>query len=218
MATMRNGGPYIWTTWLTKLLVGEDSCEWASWFKGQHQSGSWAKKQNGFDQVNWLLAHTQAINACRQAGEAKGYKVYTEAQNAFTLRGKSATLGGKPDLIVRKGEKGTIIDVKTGKPNPSHAAQVMIYQYAIPKSLVLHHGVRFDGLVVYPDHEVEVPADAVDADFVSQMAGLIGRLASETPARKVPSLQECGYCDITRTDCPDRMSDEPRVGGVTQDF
>ena len=25
--------PYIWFTWLTKLMAGEAQCEWASWFK-----------------------------------------------------------------------------------------------------------------------------------------------------------------------------------------
>ena len=30
MAVLRGGGPYIWVTWLTRLLVGENSCEWAA--------------------------------------------------------------------------------------------------------------------------------------------------------------------------------------------
>ena len=25
--------PYIWTTWLPRLLTDENSCEWAVWFK-----------------------------------------------------------------------------------------------------------------------------------------------------------------------------------------
>ena len=28
--------PYIWTTWLPRLLTGENSCEWAVWFKAHH--------------------------------------------------------------------------------------------------------------------------------------------------------------------------------------
>ena len=32
MAERRRDEPYIWVTWLTRLLVGENSCEWAVWF------------------------------------------------------------------------------------------------------------------------------------------------------------------------------------------
>ena len=29
MAQVRRDGPYIWVTWLTRLLVGENPCEWS---------------------------------------------------------------------------------------------------------------------------------------------------------------------------------------------
>ena len=51
-----------------------------------------------------------------------------------------------------------IIDAKNGKPGPSHAAQVLIYQDAVPKSLVEYCGVDFRGHVVYPDAHVGIPA------------------------------------------------------------
>ena len=34
---LRRDSPYIRVTWLTKLLAGEDSCEWAAWFRSQHE-------------------------------------------------------------------------------------------------------------------------------------------------------------------------------------
>ena len=37
MALLRAGGPYIWVTWLTKLLSDENSCEWAAWFRSPAQ-------------------------------------------------------------------------------------------------------------------------------------------------------------------------------------
>ena len=43
MAELRPNGPYIWITWLTKLLTGEHSCEWASWFKAHHETRSWRR-------------------------------------------------------------------------------------------------------------------------------------------------------------------------------
>src|SRR5262245_1404995 len=29
--------PYVWTTWITKLLAQEHHCVWASWFQANHQ-------------------------------------------------------------------------------------------------------------------------------------------------------------------------------------
>ncbi len=59
------------------------------------------------------------------------------------------TLGGQPDLIARKGDAGTIIDVKTGKPGVAHVVQVMLYMYAVPRAIRQHQGVVFDGQVAY---------------------------------------------------------------------
>ena len=33
MALLHAGGPYIWVTWLTKLLSDGYSCEWVAWFR-----------------------------------------------------------------------------------------------------------------------------------------------------------------------------------------
>ena len=33
--------PYIWTTWLPKLLTGESLCEWSVWFKAHYKA--WSK-------------------------------------------------------------------------------------------------------------------------------------------------------------------------------
>ena len=135
MAKRRADGSYIWVTWLTRLLVGESSCEWASWFRAQHEGWSWERVPSNFDLVGWQIAHTAGINESRQLWEDRGFTVLTEHQNAFALRGKTGTLGGKPDLIARKGDSGTIIDVKTGRPSPSHGVQVMLYMYAVPRAM-----------------------------------------------------------------------------------
>ena len=51
MAELRKHGPYIWVTWLTRLLAGENSCEWAAWFRAQHESWSWTRVPSGFGLV-----------------------------------------------------------------------------------------------------------------------------------------------------------------------
>ena len=208
--------PYMWTTWLARLLAGEASCEWASWFRSHHQD--WAKPPTDFDQAQWMLNHTALVNQARESREKLGYTVYTEAQNAFRLRGRAATLAGKPDLIAVKGQDVVIIDAKTGKPGPAHSAQVMIYQYAVPRALDRYRGMEFRGHVIYPDANVQIPASGIDGKFVERLGALIRRLAAETPARRVPSGSECRFCDITSEDCPDRIDDEIREEEVTGDF
>ena len=185
--------PFIWATWLAKLLAGESNCEWAGWFRSHYQD--WAKPPSDFDQPQWMLAHTDLVNResreSRESREKLGYTVFTENQNAFRLRGRNATLAGKPDLIAVKGGDAMIIDAKTGKPSPAHPAQVRIYMYALPKALEQSRGVEFRGHVVYPHSQVGIPASAVDGKFVQNLAALIRRLASETPVQRVPSVQEC---------------------------
>ena len=111
-----------------------------------------------------------------------------------------------------------VIDAKTGKPGPAHAAQVLIYMYAVPKALEQYRGTEFRGHVIYPDGNVQIPASGLDEKFIQNLGGLIRRLASETPARRVPSGGECRFCDITKADCPDRIDGETREEGVTGDF
>ena len=214
----RRATSYIWVTWLTKLLVGENSCEWAAWFKANHEGWSYERVPSDFDATTWQLNHTALLNQLRGQLEEEGQTVFTESQNSFSLRGASATLGGKPDLITSSGAKGTVYDTKTGRPSPSHHIQVMVYMYAVPRALRQYKGVRFDGKVVYDDHEVTIPASAIDQPFIDGLGELIRRIASGPPARKVPSVMECGFCNITKADCPERATEGGLGEGETSDF
>ena len=109
--------PYIWATWLPRLLTGERSCEWAIWFKAHYQD--WAKPPSDFNQAQWMLNHTALLNERRANWEVGGYTVEVEEQNSFQLRGKSATLAGRPDLVARRDDEAVIVDAKTGQENPA---------------------------------------------------------------------------------------------------
>ena len=208
--------PYVWTTWLARLLAGEASCEWSAWFRAHYQD--WIKPPSDFDSTQWMLDHTALVNRERESREKLGYVVHTEGQNSFRLRGKNATLAGKPDLIAVKGQGAVIIDAKTGKSSPAHSAQVLIYMYAVPKALTEYRGVEFRGHVVYPESQVGIPVSAVDKKFTENLGSLIRRLASETPARRVPSAGECRFCDVTKADCPERMEGIVPGEATTDDF
>ena len=175
--------------------------------------GNWEKPPSDFDTTAWMLEHTALVNKERESLEGTGYVVHTENQNLFRLRGTTATIAGKPDPIGEKTNEILISDAKTGHRSPSHRAQVQIYQYAVPKALTQFQGKQARGQVRYPDSYVGSPATSVTPDFVANLGSLIRRLADDVPARRVPSAQECRYCDITRADCPDRMEDSGRIHG-----
>ena len=134
------------------------------------------------------------------------------------MRGKTATLAGRPDLVVLDDRDATIIDVKTSREQPWHRVQVMIYQYGLPLALPQYRNVRIGGEVVYPDRTVRVPRGGLDQRFIEDLVNLIRRLADDTPPRRVPSAAECRFCDITAADCPERVDDGPDGDGSTDDF
>ena len=105
MAQLRNGDPYIWVTWLPKLLSGESSCEWAAWCKAQHGGDSWSRMPSDFDLTKWLMDPTALLNQSKEAWKRKGFSVLTEDQNRFSLRRSSAVLARKPDLVAREAKR-----------------------------------------------------------------------------------------------------------------
>ena len=65
---------------------------------------------------------------------------------------------------------------------------------------------KFEGVVVYADgSEKRISADSVDDAFVSWVTGFMRKMNSDMPPRRVPSLAECGWCELTSADCPDRI-------------
>lgn len=49
---------------------------------------------SAFDQADWLMRHTALLNEQKAQWTSDRRTVYVEGQNAFRLRGKSATLAG----------------------------------------------------------------------------------------------------------------------------
>ena len=147
MAVRRNF-PYVWVTWVSKLMSGEDFCEWAHWFKSNHEGNSYDKVPSDFNAAKWQLVHTELVNKTRHEYESIGYKVSVQHQNLLKLKGNSAVLSGIPDLLAVKDTDVVVMDVKTGQPSPTHAIQVMTYMYAVSKSnvVLLNHSIKLTGL------------------------------------------------------------------------
>ena len=86
--------------------------------------------------------------------------------------------------------------------------------YAIPLALRQYRGMTLRGR----DHEVPIPTDAVNETFKTNLVELIRRLSDTAPSRRVASAMECGFCDITGTDCPERVETNQTGDGETADF
>ena len=48
--------------------------------------------------------------------------------------------------------------------------------------------------------------------------GRIRRLSAAEPARRAPSAAGCGFCEITRTDCPEKVAGAASSEAATDDF
>ena len=198
--------PYIWASWLPRLLTGENSCEWAVWFKAHHQD--WTRTPSEFNQAEWMLNRTSLLNEQKTQWEARGQDVYVEGQNSFRLRGQSATLAGRPDLIVVQNDDALVIDIKAGQQQRSHYVQIMIYIYALPRALPQYQHAKLAGEIDYPTRTVRVPRGSLHTQLIKDLGSLIRRLAADKPPARVPSRQECRFCDITAEDCPERLDEE----------
>ena len=206
----RRESPYVWITWVNRLLAGEDYCEWSSWFKANYEGNSYKKEPSNFDTAKWHMEHTALLLKTRQKFEDDGYEVFIQNQNRIRLQGQTAMLSGIPDLIGLSGSTAVVVDVKTGQPSPSHSTQVLIYMYALEKYDSRFSDFSLEGRVVYSDHDVCIPAGSVTENFISNLGGLMRRLSSDVPAVKVPSEQECAFCPITIGDCQERIG-SPQV-------
>ena len=134
------------------------------------------------------------------------YAVSAGSDNAFLLRGRTATLASTPDLIVARDDHVLIIGVHTGQQHRSHGTLVRIYMYALRKALGRYHGMVLPGKVVYPDRTEQVLQGSVDQGLIRDLGALIRRITADKPATRVPSEQECRFCDITAADCPERLT------------
>ena len=208
MPALRENGPYIYPTWLPKLLAGLDRCEWKIWFQVNHDGRTWEKLDSDFNLARYNIEHTELLRLCTEEYEQRGYTVTVERQNDFRLNLAGATISGRPDLVASRDEERIIVDVKAAKPNLSHEIQVMLYMAWLPLSDRRYQGSRLQGQVYYAqDRGIDIPASAVDDRFREIVKELISRLASKTPARKAPSAAECRFCPISGQYCPERREE-----------
>ena len=208
-SAVKRPNPFIWVTWLSKIMAGEKQCEWASWFRSHYV---WDKLPSGLDVAKWTADHAQLLRARKAELEAEGFTVYAEDQNSFKLVGQTGIeVSGKPDLVAIRGQEAYVEDCKTGSPRNSDHFQVLVYMLSLPYVEGPCKGRKLEGRLIYGSRIVDVPSSKIDADLKELFRKTVLAIGRLEPAPKVASWGECRYCDISRTDCPERIDVETEV-------
>jgi hypothetical protein len=199
--------PYIWVTWLSKLIAGENQCAWASWFRSHYK---WDKLPGDFDLAQWTTEHNQLLQRRRDQLESEGFSVYTEDQNSFKIEGKTGIeVSGKADIVAIKENIAYVEDCKTGTPRNSDHMQVLIYMLTLPVATTHCKGKKLEGHIVYKNSVVDIPLSKINDELKDLFKQTVLSVGGSEPLRKVPSWGECRFCDISKADCPERIDTEP---------
>ena len=160
LPALREIGPYVWPTWLPKLLVGLDRCEWKIWFQVHHDGRTWDKLDSDFNLTRYNIEHTELLRLCTEEYEQRGFTVTVERQNEFRLNLAGATISGRPDLVASRDDE------------PGHEIQVMLYIAWLPLADGRYRQVKVSGQVYYgEDAVIDVPGSTVDDRFREITAG-----------------------------------------------
>ena len=211
------GDPYIWVTWLTKLLSGESQCEWSAWFRAHHKD--YDRLPTDLDVAAWTIEHGQLVRTRREQLLAEGYEVFVEDDNAFKRVGKTGIIvSGKPDLVAFRDGNGIIEDCKTGRPRTSDTAQVLVYLLLFPIGNPRCGGLKLSGRVVYRNGALDVPPESLDDAFRERFVALVQKVGGEKPLPKNPAWTECRFCDIGPADCLYRVDQPPESAEAPTDL
>ena len=206
MATIpRKRLPYLYVSWLSKYLAGERQCLWALWFQSRYK---FDKVASDFDLAAWSSDHDALVAKRAEELKAAGYTVRVENENYWQLKGQTAMLAGKMDIVARKPGYAIVLDGKTGQQRKRDWWQVLIYMIALP--MCWNSGnMRISGEVFYRDGtSIRIEPEEVTQEIRQKVFNLIRMLGSDciSPPAKTPSIQECGMdCNISGNDCDARI-------------
>ncbi len=192
--------PYLWPSWLAEIISGDSNCLRRFSIKTHY---TYPKADDGYQNSIYKRRHAKLLHSTRMRLHKAGLNPTVEDENFFrwNLDGK-AVLGGKPDIVVETGPgELTVYECKSGKPKNSHYAQAQIYALALSQINRNHRNIRVKSLLVYQDHEKQVPP--VDNEFINTFYYWVGELLSPTLLPLSPSKWECRFCDIPN--CPRRI-------------
>jgi hypothetical protein len=196
--------PSVWVTWLAKLMTDETQCSWSVWFRTHYK---YDRLSRDFDSAKWNASHRALLDDRLSQLQAEAWAVSVEGENWFEIVGRhyAVKIAGKPDVLAVRDQQVWVEDCKTGRKKNSDLYQVLLYMLLLPLSHPQCRGLKLQGWLIYPDGAIDISSEQVNEDFKAQFRGAIASLGSTKPARKVPSFQECRFCDISVVYCPERV-------------
>lgn len=210
MATTPRPFPYVYVSWLTKILAGEAECVYQPWVKSHFKYQK--RPDTSFNLAAWTADHSTLVASRAKALEQDGWTVTLEDANSFQLLGKTALLAGKPDILaVREGE-ALVVDAKTGQQRHSDFFQVLIYMLALPRVRGDCVGVR--GEVTYATHRIPVSSEELTPAIEAQIFALLRTMGDSERPPTVPSERGCAWCDVA--DCRDRFVGERAMARASE--
>ena len=189
--------PYIWVTWLSKVMSGDTTCHWQSWFRSQNQLTE--EQPSDFDLAGWVMNHTRMLTEFEKESIKQGYSTIKEKPIKYKVPNSNIIISGKLDCVIEKNEI-IVYDCKTGKERLSDQVQVMIYMYLLSNTEPSKKQIK--GVVMYKDKKIEIPY--LPKDFEENFNFFVDILSSQTPPTKNPG-NSCRFCKITKNDCPERV-------------
>lgn len=212
----RRRSPFIWVTWVTGLLAGDDSCRWAAWFKAHHTYDKVERDSGKLAQ--WKSDHGVMVQLQADFLRERGWTVYLENQNKFYLDGRAAKLSGTPDIVATKDLDALVVDCKSGKRRDKDVWQVMVYMLALPRTHEACKGRVLRGQVVYVDHVIDIPPQQFTEAYQSRIVRQLQESGGDTAPERVPSARECRFCDIPTHDCSARVESDTEEAVAAHDL
>lgn len=199
--------PNAWVTHVAGLLSGDNVCLFSPWIRARQ------KFTDGKDFTEWKIKHTALVQRETDKLTEDGWIVRLENENYWRLRGETAILSGKPDIVAEKGGRFRIVDAKSGEAEDKHRIQVAVYLVAIPMSW--KRTLNIHGVVAYPDHSVYV--EPHEADHVRPaLFALMRQIGSTDVPIARPSWKECRFCPVPKSACAVKVETEPAEVAVTE--
>lgn len=211
-ARPKSGKPYLWVTWVAAVLGG-DRCTWRYWLKA-HFHHDKRTDPDADSLKEWVKIHDAMVVSRAERMRRDGWDVKVEDENSLKIEGRTATVGGKPDLVARRTfdvcvegqptgvekQQLLVVDAKSGKRKPGYRWQVMLYLLGLRAT---DPDADRLGELEYRDGQ-ELVQDPSEED-VLRIGGAVSLISADEPPPRVPSQSECRWCDVLG--CPDRFKE-----------
>ena len=213
----RHGKAYVWLTWLSRYLSGDDVCYWKLWFKARHKYQKIVDPT--FDSAEYERKHNAMVKIRAAKLTDQGYVVQLEHE--LKWEGQRAIAAGRIDILATRTRRPPLLtevlvdDVKTGNKHNRDFHQVSLYMLVHTKQLEAEakaaghdyaEPVAMTGQVIYGETIVPVSADdELTPANEKKVTNLLKIAGSDAAPEWKPSRRECEFCDIPGTCCPKRM-------------